>query len=466
MNGFKTVLFAFILFSLAFLPQYPEVLADRGGFSPLGYNVFEGGQKAIAAWNGTDEILILSTDVHGSQETHVIEIMPLPAEPKIEKGSEDSFRQIQSLVRQFYEFYGGFSGGTLGGYEGGIREKGVEIIFHDEIGAHSITVVVADVTEELTSWIEDFLLSMEIDYGEFPADLGDLIAQYIEDEINFFVLDVIAVNSTVKSVEPLVYRFKTSSLYYPLIISSLFSGDTEISLCTLTSGALDDASVLKEGFERVVRFRVKLEALSEIDSVMPKLFTNSPYLCFYKYSGSLNSFENDIKIGFVPFFNFAPFFRVHPILAALTIALGAALILLFILAPKRKSMLDTIIDLSGGTIIFVAVFLSIDFLIIWWLNLSTGVNLDLLTDVYVWRNFLMFESVIMMILGGAMMLGVAMKLDRAGHWSRGRPYPISPASGTSAYKSKVLPRSWYHWSWFSLTAAGFVLFILFIYLSS
>ncbi len=454
MKGLKTVLFSFLLLSLVFLSQSSKIYADRGGFSPWGYNVFEGGQKAIIAWNGTDEILILSTDVRGSQESQVIEILPLPAEPTIEKGSEGSFRQIQSLIRQFYEFYGEV---YTGGYGlKGAREQGagVEIIFHENIGAHSITVVKAVVTEELTRWIEDFLSSMEIDYGEFPSDLEDLISQYIEDEISFFVLDVIAVNSTVKSVEPLVYRFKTSSLYYPLTISSLFSGDTKISLCTITSGELADASVLNEGFERVVRFRVKVKALSQIDSAMPQLFTNSPYLCFYKYSGPLNSFENDVKMGFVPFFNLAPFFRVHPIWAVTILTLGAGLVLLFLLTPKRKSVRDVTIDLGARTIIIVAVVLSIDFLVIWSLNRSTVVYLDLLADVYIWRNFLMFESVIMMLLG------------MVSHWGTSRLSPKSIASGIHVDTLKTLPRLRYRLSWFSLAIAGFVLFILFVYLSS
>lgn len=439
MKGSKTLLLALLLFSLFSISQYPKVQADRGGFSPSGYTVFESGQKAIVAWNGTDEILILSTDVRGSQETHVIEIMPFPAEPTIERGSEDSFRRIQSLIRHFYGFFSEFSARTYRGAsgQGGDEGNGVVIIFHENIGAHSITVVEAVDSEELTSWIENFLSSMEIDHLEFPSGLDDLISRYIEDEINFFVLDVIAVNYTVRSVEPLVYRFKTSSLYYPLRISSLFSGNTKISICTLTSGELADVSVLRDGFERVVRFRVKLEALSEIDSAMPQLFNNSPYLCFYEYSGSLNSFENDIEMGFVPFFNLTPFFRVHPIWVAITSTLGGGLILLFMLTPKRKNMRDITIELSVTTIIFVAVVLSIDFLVIWLFYRSASVYLNLLMDTNLWGSFILLESIILMLFGAV------------GYMHRW-----------------ALDELQHRWFSFSLTTAGFALFILFVYLSS
>lgn len=459
---FKTVLFAFFLLSLVLVSQIFRINADRGGFSPRGYTVFEGGQKALIAWNGTDEMLILSTDVKGSQETHVIEILPLPAEPTIEKGSENSFRQVQSLIRQFFAFYSFPLGpytwdrsAGLGGREG--TTQGVAIVFHDEIGAHSITVVKAVVTEELTSWIDDFLSALGIDYEESPAGLGNLISQYIEDEINYFVLDVIEVNSTVKSVEPLVYTFKTSKLYYPLKISSLFSGNTKISLCCLTREKLADASILEEGFKKVVRFRVKLKALSRINSAMPEMFSISPYLCFYEYKGSLSSFQKDVKIGFVPFFYFEPFFNVPPLLGALAVGLGASLIFLFVLTPSRKSLLDLAIALSVTTVVLVAVVLAFNFLVIWLISIPANVNFDVLLDVHLWIVFLMFESVIMMLVGG-------ISHWDAFHWPRSRRFFTPRETRTDTYRT--FPRLRHRWFWFSFTMAGFVLFIHFIYLLS
>ncbi|MCJ7560066.1 hypothetical protein MUO79_05550, partial [Candidatus Bathyarchaeota archaeon] len=50
---------------LAFLLVYvslPLVHADRGGLPIIpGVSIYEPGQKAIVAWNGNEEILILST---------------------------------------------------------------------------------------------------------------------------------------------------------------------------------------------------------------------------------------------------------------------------------------------------------------------------------------------------------------------------------------------------------------------
>jgi hypothetical protein len=44
-------------------------------------NIYGPGQKAIVAWNGEVERLILSTDVYASASSTVLEFLPLPSQP-------------------------------------------------------------------------------------------------------------------------------------------------------------------------------------------------------------------------------------------------------------------------------------------------------------------------------------------------------------------------------------------------
>ena len=54
----------------------PAVLADRGMLPISDVSVYGPGQKAIIAWNGDEEILILSTDVRADSDSKVLEILP------------------------------------------------------------------------------------------------------------------------------------------------------------------------------------------------------------------------------------------------------------------------------------------------------------------------------------------------------------------------------------------------------
>jgi len=88
-----------VLSLLSFVFFAPLVDADRGMIpvSPE-VSVYEPGQKAIVAWNGAEEILILSTGVSASGETLVVELIPLPSKPQVEAASFTSFEEVQSLI--------------------------------------------------------------------------------------------------------------------------------------------------------------------------------------------------------------------------------------------------------------------------------------------------------------------------------------------------------------------------------
>jgi len=326
MKVFKALLVLSLLF--AFLISCPQVLADKGGFSPSGYEVFESGQKAIIAWNGTDEILILSSDVNSSQESKVIEFLPLPSNPSVSEGEKLSFYEVEDLVGTYLYYTGFRPKGPIPLAAGDVR-KMVEITFHEKIGAHDLTVVRAEDAQELISWIEDFLSDIEIEYGSLPSVLEDLFSVYVDEGINFFAVDVIDANSTTRSVEPLIYEFKSSRLYYPLRISTLFSGDTDISLFTITTRELNEESILKGGFQKIAQFNIKQEALGKINPSMAIMFSNNPCLCFYKYEGSLENLKDDISARF-------SFFWVIPSIAVAIFSSGTALTLLLLLFPKKR----------------------------------------------------------------------------------------------------------------------------------
>ena len=100
----KTVLtLSLIVVTLLFINMLlPTVNGDRGGFSPRRVQVTETAQKAIIAWNGTYEALILSTDISSSNESEVVEIMPLPSNPAISKGETRSFGEVGKVLSKWF----------------------------------------------------------------------------------------------------------------------------------------------------------------------------------------------------------------------------------------------------------------------------------------------------------------------------------------------------------------------------
>ena len=329
MKIFKVLVILSLLF--VFLIPCHQVWADRGGFSPRRERVSESGQKAVIAWNGTDEILMLSTDVSSSKQSEVVELMPLPSNPAISRGEKGSFLKVKELVNTYLAVAGhprwiwSFSRSEGGSPKA--KPPKITITFQEAIGVHYLTVVKAEEASELIQWLENFLETKGYT-KELPSNLEELFSYYIQNKMNFFVIDMIETNSTVKTVDPLVYEFKSPKLYYPLRISTLFSGDTDISLFTITRNELDDDTITREGFVKKAQFQIKQEALAEINTNMTKLFSSNPYLCYFKFRGALEGFDGDISGDFQSSPNI-------PTMTLAVLSLGSGLVFLFLFFPAN-----------------------------------------------------------------------------------------------------------------------------------
>jgi hypothetical protein len=189
--------------------------------------------------------LILSTDVYAERNTTALRVIPLPSEPdRIEQGDFNSFLRIRDLIYDRFvprHTWLDCAGGKKGG--GG---EGVHIVFHEKIGAHDIWVAKATDAAGFVNWAQDFLAQNQIQYQMSSPQLESLAGQYIQEGIQFFVFDLIELSPDQKSVEPIVYQFQSDTLYFPLKISSIIPGYTELSLFLLTPEPLVDMSQLPE----------------------------------------------------------------------------------------------------------------------------------------------------------------------------------------------------------------------------
>jgi hypothetical protein len=328
---------------LVFNTVSPLAKADRGGFRTYGKYVAEGQQKAIIAWNGIDEVLVLSTDVSSSNESEVVEIMPLPSNPSISRGSIDSFSNLTNLINMYLDLtvnkglYPSLDS-RQSSWHGSTSSPGIYVAFQELIGFHLLTVVKAQNSDDLMKWLDDFLETRGQGLKP-PSELDQLAKAYIQDGINFFCIDVINASQIEVTVETMVYRFNTSKLYYPLRISSLFSGSTTISLFTITTDSLSDDPVLDHKFSRKVEFKIKKEALKDVDANMTELFSTDPNLSYFWYSGPQSSFVNDVLAEMESGFD-------SSVVGLATLNIGWALAILFLFFPWKPNPLLSVLQVS------------------------------------------------------------------------------------------------------------------------
>ena len=229
----KKNIFIVSLFSSIILVQ--TCFANRG-MIPIDPNIkiFEPTQRAMIAWNGSKEILLLSTDLSASDSTILLEVLPLPFEPEVKKGDLETFRRATNLINSKLRAVA-IAGKRNG--ENGEDEAilpGGEVTFHEKIGAHDISVTHLLNAAGFVDWVKDYLKTLDIEADVISDEMKELIEEYIREEFTWFVFDVVTLGTETVTNEPIQYSFETDKLFYPLKITKTGEGHTSIELLILT----------------------------------------------------------------------------------------------------------------------------------------------------------------------------------------------------------------------------------------
>jgi len=195
-------------------------------------------QKAIIFHNAKEEVLILGTELKASRETEILEFIPFPSEPEVGLAKGNPLEEAARLINRKGLVFT-FSDAVKGGGEN--TTAPVEIRFSKKIGLHNVTVVKINAIDHFDRWLEDFFKSKGIQADREKLSAVYRNAQdYIGRGIQYFVFDQVRVSESVRLVEPLIYRFKTDRIYYPLKTSNLIGGKGIVELILILPGSITE----------------------------------------------------------------------------------------------------------------------------------------------------------------------------------------------------------------------------------
>ncbi|MEM3430909.1 MAG: DUF2330 domain-containing protein [Candidatus Bathyarchaeia archaeon] len=284
---------ALIALPIILLNCVSHVYADRGTIPIMNVDVYGPGQKAIIAWNGEVERLILSTDLYASLETKILELIPLPSKPNVEMADFKIFEELQILMMSK------MPRAISPEYRGGL-----EIIFHEKIGAHDITVLKVTSTEELRRFITDYTVKMSIsNIPPVSEETYAILQDYLMRGFNYWVLDLVDIPSTTRSIEPIAYEFNSQAIYYPMKISATTKGPTRINLYLITPEPLNENNIpskmqIAKYFpsNQNVQFKLSKEDLATVDLKIQRLFNGEAWFTAVKYEGDTRNIDFDLEI--------------------------------------------------------------------------------------------------------------------------------------------------------------------------
>jgi peptidoglycan hydrolase-like protein with peptidoglycan-binding domain len=255
-------------------------------------------QNAIVAWNGKEEIIILSINIKTLKPVIALEILPLPSNPStIKEGSFESFEKLVEImnekikkVRQ--EFF------RLGkGAEA--PAPGIEITFHEKIGAHDVTVVKVNDLNYFLNWIKDFAIEKGLAVKEISSQFKEGVKNYLKRDIKYFVFDIIDISEGEESIKPLIYKFDSNYLYYPILISGI--SEISESRAKIRVFFICEEEILDRGYwhpywQGRFGYPVELnqEELKKISEDIANLFDSKAKVTTFDYYGFLKEFKKDL----------------------------------------------------------------------------------------------------------------------------------------------------------------------------
>jgi len=276
-----------------------SLFADGGLISlKRGVQMFKPNQRAMIAWNGSEQILLLSTDMRASETAQVLEVVPLPSEPKVKKGDVETFRKATALINSKIRKPGvARAGGRRGGGAAGGRPAG-EVTFHKKIGAHDISVAHVLSTEGFISWVEKYLESLRIENPVIPPATKKIVDEYLSEKFTWFVFDVISLDEVLSTGEAVQYRFRTRFLYYPMKITQTVAGATTVDLLVLSPKLLSSFSGIPSDEVNLRHEPVSItsEELRSLNPDMDALLGHRKdmKLRIWRLQGQMSSFKQDL----------------------------------------------------------------------------------------------------------------------------------------------------------------------------
>jgi len=243
--------------------------ADGGLFGKEGRDISEPEQKAVIFFHGGAEELILSVRFEGAADDFGW-LVPTPEPPRIEESGTSLFEMMSIFtpsVVTYGEGRGMWKERTLG--------EGVDVLDELTVGAFDLTVVRADDAGDLRSWLEERGFA-------YDEEAEKILAGYIERGWCFTAMRI---NPSVRDpmqgdlehelsqgiIDPLRFTFDAPEPIYPLRISSLNPGETEVLLYVLGPQAYGHEGMQLEYAERWQPVQIgALKEFSELAGEMEK----------------------------------------------------------------------------------------------------------------------------------------------------------------------------------------------------
>lgn len=259
----------------------------------------EPNQQAVLAWNGKEEVLILSTNEKTTltKGMAMLSVLPLPGKPvSIERANIKSFSIAKGIMKEKRKE--NLTSGDFG------------VVLEKKIGSHNIFVWEIESKNDFQGKVQSYISDH---YGGKAAALISsntlkVIDQYVKEGFRYFAFDLTLVENEFSTKEAIAYRFESAYAYFPLRISQVGGvGETFVDLVVLTPQGKGQLTFSSRSSVQINTPQLGIsfadspfssKDLNDIDPALSKLFGNQTvYGRNVSFRAQkIDSFQNDLEM--------------------------------------------------------------------------------------------------------------------------------------------------------------------------
>ncbi len=189
-------------------------------------------QTALIAYDGTTEILLLSTDLRASKPTTVLEVLPFPSRPTVSEGDVDAITRADRHVMETLAARRRSAARVPAASQ--TDAEAADKAPEKKIQARQVGVVRFQDLQEFVAYAEQLLAQRGVAEPKISLPTRKIVEEYLDDGYEWFALSTVELGTSAATVEAVQYSFQTPFLYYPLRIRRADAGLTSIRLVLLS----------------------------------------------------------------------------------------------------------------------------------------------------------------------------------------------------------------------------------------
>ena len=239
MEGFKGVSISIIIFILCIAA--PPLFSGTGVMMPDTDSIIsQSRQRILIEFNGEEEVIVLSNVLSGNKNERVVRFIPLPAKPEVSMVDEAIFADTAKVLELYNDQ-------IVSCYNSGNKLDEVSVyqpVQYPQNKPENISIFEVNDIHHFVGLLSEYIATGNLSLQLSPSD-EEVIADYIERGFRFFILDTVTVYQEEQLIQPVVYKFKTERLIYPLVTLNSFKneGNLEIYVFSSQRKIADDISL-------------------------------------------------------------------------------------------------------------------------------------------------------------------------------------------------------------------------------